>query len=69
MVWSWTELSTFIDDETGATSIEYALIASVFSVAVIPAVNSLGAKISATFTKIAMAMDDAPPAAPAAAGP
>lgn len=42
----------FIDDESGATAIEYGLIAAGIAVAVIAVVNGLGTKLNAKFTSI-----------------
>jgi pilus assembly protein Flp/PilA len=43
----------FAFDESGATAIEYGLIAALISVAIITAATSLGTNIAATFTKVA----------------
>jgi pilus assembly protein Flp/PilA len=40
----------FANDESGATAIEYGLIAAGISVAIITVVNTLGSKLKATFT-------------------
>ena len=42
----------FVRDETGATAIEYGLIAAGISVAIISVVNSLGSQLKSTFTNI-----------------
>ena len=42
----------FLKDETGATSIEYALVASGVAMAIILAVNSLGSALSTKFEAI-----------------
>jgi pilus assembly protein Flp/PilA len=42
----------FLKDNSGATAIEYGLIAAGISVAIIAAVNGLGTKLNATFTSI-----------------
>ena len=42
----------FLRNESGATAIEYGLIAAGISVAIIAAVNGLGTKLNATFTSI-----------------
>ena len=39
----------FIKNETGATAIEYGLIAAGIAVAIITAVNGVGSKLSTTF--------------------
>lgn len=43
-------VSAFINDEEGATLIEYGLIAALVSVAVITAATLLGTNLKATFT-------------------
>ena len=45
-------LKSFIKDESGATAIEYGLIAAGISVAIITAVNGLGTKINSNFVSI-----------------
>ena len=45
-------ISKFLTDESGATAIEYGLIASGIALAVIAAVNGTGSKLTGTFTKI-----------------
>lgn len=45
-------LKNFASDESGATAIEYGLIAAGISVAIITAVNLLGVKLTAVFTGI-----------------
>jgi pilus assembly protein Flp/PilA len=45
-------LKSFFRDETGATAIEYGLIAAGISVAIITVVNGLGTKLTDTFTNI-----------------
>jgi pilus assembly protein Flp/PilA len=42
----------FVNDESGATAIEYGLIAAGISVAIIAVVNSLGSQLKATFTDV-----------------
>jgi pilus assembly protein Flp/PilA len=42
----------FLKDETAATAIEYGLIASGISLAIIVAVNGLGSKLNTKFTAI-----------------
>jgi pilus assembly protein Flp/PilA len=42
----------FSSDESGATAIEYGLIAAGISVAIITVVNSLGTQLKSTFTNI-----------------
>jgi pilus assembly protein Flp/PilA len=47
---------SFVKDESGATSIEYGLIAAGISVAIIAVVQSLGSKLNATFTSVQTAL-------------
>ncbi len=42
----------FLRDETGATAIEYGLIAAGISLAIISVVNGMGSKLNAKFTSI-----------------
>jgi pilus assembly protein Flp/PilA len=45
-------LYRFLKDESGATAIEYGLIAALVSVVIITAVATLGDNLTATFTSI-----------------
>lgn len=45
-------VSRFLKDESGATAIEYGLIAAGISVVIILAVNTLGGTLNDTFTSI-----------------
>ena len=47
-----TLFARFAKDESGATAIEYGLIAAGISVAIITAVNGLGTKLTGTYTTI-----------------
>ncbi|WP_150525199.1 Flp family type IVb pilin [Roseibium sediminis] len=46
-------VSRFAKDESGATAIEYGLIAGLIAIAIIGAATTLGTKLSAMFTTIA----------------
>lgn len=46
----------FFKNESGATAIEYGLIAALIAVAIIGAVTALGSNTSATFNKVATQM-------------
>lgn len=46
----------FAADESGATAIEYALIASGIALAIIVVVNGVGTKLTATFQKVQNAL-------------
>jgi pilus assembly protein Flp/PilA len=45
-------VSRFVKDESGATAIEYGLIAAGISLAIIAVVNGLGTKLNTQFTNI-----------------
>jgi pilus assembly protein Flp/PilA len=45
-------LIRFLRDETGATAIEYGLIAAGISIAIIASVNGLGTKLNTKFNSI-----------------
>jgi pilus assembly protein Flp/PilA len=47
-----TILKSFLRDESGATAIEYGLIAAGISVAIITVVQGLGTKLNTTFENI-----------------
>ena len=42
----------FVKDESGATAIEYGLIAAGISVAIIAVVNALGTQLNTTFSTV-----------------
>jgi pilus assembly protein Flp/PilA len=48
--------SRFMRDESGATAIEYGLIAAGIAVAIITVVGTLGSNLSGTFSKVASAV-------------
>ena len=45
-------ITRFKDDESGATAIEYGLIAALIAVAVIAAIQAVGTAVSTTFSEI-----------------
>jgi pilus assembly protein Flp/PilA len=47
----------FASDESGATAIEYGLIAAGISVAIIAVVQGLGTKLNSTFTSVSNALN------------
>ena len=47
----------FLRDDTGATAIEYGLIAAGISVAIIAVVQGLGSKLKSTFTSVQNALN------------
>ena len=46
-------LSRFMNNESGATAIEYGLIASLIAVAIIVVITSVGTNLGIVFTKVA----------------
>ncbi len=51
-----TLFKRFAKDESGATAIEYGLIASLIGVAIIVGATALGTKLNTTFQKISSQM-------------
>jgi pilus assembly protein Flp/PilA len=49
-------VSRFLRDESGATAIEYGLIAAGIAVAIIAAVQSLGTALNTTFNSVETAL-------------
>jgi pilus assembly protein Flp/PilA len=49
-------VSRFVKDESGATAIEYGLIAAGISIAIITVVNSLGTTLSTKFNDISSSL-------------
>jgi pilus assembly protein Flp/PilA len=47
---------TFVRDESGATAIEYALIASLVAMVIISGVTGIGVKLSGYFSEVSSAM-------------
>ena len=52
-----TLVARFVKDESGATAIEYGLIAAGISVAIISVVQGLGTKLTSTFTTVKNALN------------
>ncbi len=50
-------IAKFLKDESGATAIEYGLIAAGISVAIIAVVQGLGSKLNTTFTSVNNALN------------
>lgn len=49
-------VARFVKDESGATAIEYGLIAALIAVGIITAARALGTQISSTFGNVSNAM-------------
>ena len=45
-------IERFVEDQSGATAIEYGLIAALIAVGIIAAARGLGSQISATFNTV-----------------
>ncbi len=45
-------LSRFAHDDSGATAIEYGILAGLIAVVIITAITTLGGKLTNTFTKV-----------------
>ena len=45
-------LTRFAKDESGATAIEYGLIAALIAIGIIVALTSIGTNLTATFTSV-----------------
>ena len=54
-----TQLKKFSRDESGATAIEYALIATIISMVALASMNTLGDSLSNLFTSISGDISDA----------
>ena len=51
---AWKDLSTrFLEDRSGATAIEYGLIAGLIAVVIIAALTTLGTNLAAKFNAVA----------------
>jgi pilus assembly protein Flp/PilA len=49
-------MSSFLKDETGATAIEYGLIAAGIAVAIIAVVQGVGTKLTSTFSTVSTSL-------------
>ncbi|HEY7296841.1 MAG TPA: Flp family type IVb pilin [Xanthobacteraceae bacterium] len=49
-------VTKFVNDDSGATAIEYGLIAAGISIAIVTVVGTVGTKLNATFTTVANAV-------------
>ena len=50
------QLAAFFKDQSGATAIEYGLIAAGISIAIITVVGTLGSSLNTTFTSVSTAL-------------
>ena len=51
-----TLVQRFLTDESGATAIEYGLIAAAISVAIVTVVKNVGTNLNTSFTKVKTAL-------------
>ncbi len=51
------QLKAFVDDDSGATTIEYALLAGLIAVAIAGAVIDLGSSMRVFYTLVASTLD------------
>jgi pilus assembly protein Flp/PilA len=51
-----SKFKAFAVDQSGATAIEYALIASLIAVALVTILNSLGTRLSQEFSEVSSAL-------------
>ncbi|MEA2979073.1 MAG: pilus assembly protein Flp/PilA [Alphaproteobacteria bacterium] len=52
-----TLVHRFLHDDSGATAIEYAIIASMLSILIVTAVAGLGTKLKGTYTSVSAALN------------
>ncbi len=55
----FTLISRFVKEDSGATAIEYGLIAALVSVAAIGALTAMGESLNTMFTTVSSALDNA----------
>ena len=53
----FTKIATILTDRRGVTAIEYALVASLISVAAIMSFNTLGGKVEKKYNSVDVALD------------
>jgi pilus assembly protein Flp/PilA len=49
-------IGKFLKDESGATAIEYGLIAAGIALVIIPVITGLGTKLKSTFSSVSAAL-------------
>ncbi|MEO1014729.1 MAG: Flp family type IVb pilin [Pseudomonadota bacterium] len=54
-------IEKFIEEESGATAIEYGLIAALVGVAIIAGVRALGQQLTQTFSEVTSTLDATDP--------
>lgn len=56
LIWNYITLQNMLNDEKGATMVEYALMVALIAVVALTAVTSLGQNVTTEFAKIATAV-------------
>lgn len=56
-----TLIKSFLKDESGATAIEYGLIAALVAIACIAALSALGGNLTDAFEEVSTELDNAVP--------
>ena len=59
-----TLFNRFVKDESGATAIEYGLLAALISVAIIATLQLIGPKLNKAFVSVSEGLEATPKAAP-----
>lgn len=67
-MYNFNVISRILRDESGATAIEYGLIAALVSVAAIAALTAMGTSLDDMFTTVANKLDEAETNASASGG-
>ena len=47
-----SRVKAFFSDESGATAVEYALIASLIAIVIVGAITAIGTQLSGTFNEV-----------------
>ncbi len=53
----WTKLTTWIQDEKGASMVEYALLVVLIAIVALVAIQIAGTEVSETFSEIASGLN------------
>jgi pilus assembly protein Flp/PilA len=53
----WQRINNFLADQSGATSIEYGLIASLIAVVCITSISKAGSKLNVKFTVVSNSLN------------
>ncbi len=53
----WTKLTTWIQDEKGASMVEYALLVVLIAIVALVAIQIAGTEVSETFSEVASGLE------------